>query len=153
MDDHDAPAADRLGHELSLRVVLFHDALARRLGLTATEHKLLDLIGMHEGTTPTALAKEAGLSNPAITKVVDRLVEAGYVRRERHPGDGRSVRLVRTGGFHAAMGAAYAGLSRRFDAGLADLDEDGRQAVLRWILLAIESLREETQLLDGGDGT
>lgn len=142
---------DRLGHELSLRVVLFHDALARRLGLTATEHKLLDLIGMDEGTTPGALARVAGLSNARVTKVVDRLVSAGYVRRETHPRDGRSTRLVRTGGYHAAMGAAYAGLSERFAVGLADFDEVEQRAVLRWLTLAIDSLREETRRLDAGD--
>ena len=70
---------------------------------------------MDEGITPSALAATAGLSNAAVTKVVDHLVALDYVRRENNPRDGRSTRLVRTGGFHAAMGEAYAGLSQRHE--------------------------------------
>lgn len=143
-----SPDPNRLGHELSLRVVLFHEALARRLDLTATEHKLLDLIGLDEGLSASELSRAAGLSNAAITKVVDRLVAAGYVERRTNPRDRRSIRLVRTGGFHAAMGEAYAGLSSRILAAVADFDEVEQAAVLRWIGLTIDALREETRLLE-----
>src|SRR5690606_11104545 len=85
----DRTAGDDLGFELSLAVVMFHEAIAQRLGVNNTEHKVLDLIARHEtGPTPGELAAATGLSNPAITKIVDRLVRAGLARRERSPGAG-----------------------------------------------------------------
>jgi len=144
----DRTAGDDLGFELSLAVVMFHEAIAQRLGVNNTEHKVLDLIARHEtGPTPGELAAATGLSNPAITKIVDRLVRAGLARRERNPDDGRSVRI--------ALGEGYRILTRPATAALADriwrLNEtftaDELAAVGRWLTGVIDSLRAETRAL------
>jgi DNA-binding MarR family transcriptional regulator len=73
----------------STAVVLFHHAVAERLGLGPTDHKCLDLLREREAMTGSELAVLTGLTTGAITGVVARLERAGYLRREPDPHDGR----------------------------------------------------------------
>jgi DNA-binding MarR family transcriptional regulator len=73
----------------STAAVLFHHAVAERLGLGPTDHKCLDLLREHGTMTGSELAALTGLTTGAITGVVARLESAGYLRREPDPHDGR----------------------------------------------------------------
>jgi DNA-binding MarR family transcriptional regulator len=48
------------------------------------------------GTRASVIAERAGLTRQAITMIVDELEEAGVVRREPDPEDGRAKRIVYT---------------------------------------------------------
>jgi DNA-binding MarR family transcriptional regulator len=71
--------------------------VAHTLGLNTTDHKCLDLIwqaeaiGMGDQLTPGKLAHVTQLTSGAITGILDRLEQAGYVRREHDPEDRRRV--------------------------------------------------------------
>lgn len=82
------------GRRLSLATILFHQAVADRLGLNPTDHKCIDLLASAGSTTPGELAEATGLTTGAITGVIDRLEAAGFVRREDDPNDRRRV-LIR----------------------------------------------------------
>jgi DNA-binding MarR family transcriptional regulator len=79
----------RLARQHSTAVVLFHHAVAERLGWGATDHKCLDLLRERGPMTGSELAAVTGLTSGAITGVVARLAESGYIRRQSDPGDGR----------------------------------------------------------------
>lgn len=81
----------RLGRELSYAVVRFHEALGQRLGLSAMDHKHLDLIDREGPLSAGRLAQLTGLSTGAVTHLVDRLAKAGCVRRVADAGDRRRV--------------------------------------------------------------
>src|SRR5438552_15579379 len=85
---------NRLHRDLATAVIAFHEAGARRLGMTAAERKCAGLIAEWGETTPTQLAEATGLTTGAITGIVDRLERAGYAKREPNPKDRRSV-LIR----------------------------------------------------------
>jgi DNA-binding MarR family transcriptional regulator len=77
---------------MSTRTVLFHAAIAERLGLNPSDHKCADLIWNETGpVTAGRLAELTGLSTGAITGVVDRLERAGFVSRVPDPDDRRRV--------------------------------------------------------------
>jgi DNA-binding MarR family transcriptional regulator len=99
MDGRMATDPDRLGEligrELSTAVVMFHEAVGKRLGLSGTERKLLDVLSRLGPSTAGELATHTGLTSGAITGVVDRLVKAGYAQREPNPRDRRSVIVTR----------------------------------------------------------
>ena len=80
------------GRRMGTRTVVFHAAVAERLGLNPSDHKCADLI-CHETGPITAgrLAEVTGLSTGAITGVVDRLERAGFVSRVPDPEDRRRV--------------------------------------------------------------
>lgn len=76
--------------------VLFHQAVAERLGLNATDHKCMDILTRCGLITAGQLAEITGLTTGAITGIIDRLEKAGLVRRERDPDDRRRVILQPT---------------------------------------------------------
>src|SRR5216683_4883419 len=79
----------RLARRHSTAVVLFHHAVAERLGLGPTDHKCLDLLRDRGAMSGCDLSAITGLTSGAITGVVARLERAGYLRREPDPHDGR----------------------------------------------------------------
>ena len=79
----------RLARRHSTAVVLFHHAVAERLGLGPTDHKCLDLLRERGAMAGSDLCAITGLTSGAITGVVARLERAGYLRREPNPRDGR----------------------------------------------------------------
>jgi predicted transcriptional regulator len=86
-----APSGDLMGRELSDAVIFFHEAVAAHLGMSAAEWKCLGLLERLGPSTAGRLAELSGFTTGAITGIVDRLERAGYVKREPHPEDRRSV--------------------------------------------------------------
>jgi DNA-binding MarR family transcriptional regulator len=84
----------RLVRRYSTAAVLFHHAVAERLGLGPTDHKCLDLLRERGAMTGSELAAITGLTTGAITGVVTRLEQAGYLRRQPDPHDGRKQILL-----------------------------------------------------------
>jgi predicted transcriptional regulator len=85
------PHGERMGRELSNAIVFFHEAVAAHLGMSVAEWKCLGLLREHGSSSASRLAELSGFTTGAITGIVDRLESAGYVRREPHPTDRRSV--------------------------------------------------------------
>jgi len=84
----------RLLRRHSTAAVLFHHAVAERLGLGPTDHKCLDVLREHGPMIGRELAAITGLTSGAITGVVAPLERAGYLRRERDPHDQRKQILT-----------------------------------------------------------
>lgn len=71
--------------------VLHTNAVAHRIGLSATEFEAMDIISRYQPITAGKLSEYCGLTTGAITGIVDRLERGGFVRRERDPADRRRV--------------------------------------------------------------
>ncbi|MBX9245655.1 MarR family transcriptional regulator [Actinotalea ferrariae] len=79
-----------------LRVSLTHTV--RRLRLERSSERITDgqyatlaALANRGPMTPTALAEDQHVQGPPMTRTVNALVEAGLVRRDAHPTDGRQV--------------------------------------------------------------
>ncbi len=83
----------QLERELSARTLMFHAAIADKVGLSATEHKVLDLLSRAGALTAGQLAELTGLDTGAITGLIDRLGKAGFVQREQDPSDRRKAMI------------------------------------------------------------
>ena len=70
---------------------LVGQAAADRVGINATDLNCLNILSFSGQLTAGQLARATGLTTASITGVVDRLEEAGYVRRERDARDRRRV--------------------------------------------------------------
>src|ERR671929_1333638 len=75
--------------EMSTETIMFHQAVGDVLGLHITDHKCLDLIYRFGAMPAGRLAELTGLTTGAVTGIIDRLEEAGYVRRANDPKDRR----------------------------------------------------------------
>jgi DNA-binding MarR family transcriptional regulator len=66
-------------------------ASAELIGINVTDLNCLNILALGGRMTAGDLARRTGLTTASITGVLDRLEEAGFVRRERDPGDRRRV--------------------------------------------------------------
>jgi DNA-binding MarR family transcriptional regulator len=82
-----------LGRELSDHNVFFHELVARRFGLNATDTRCLSFVARAGATEVTAgdLGRATGLTTGAITGILDRLERAEFVERIRDANDRRRV--------------------------------------------------------------
>ena len=82
-----------LGRELSAHTVFFHELVAQKLGLNATDTRCLDLVVRAADREITAgdLGRATGLTTGAITGILDRLEKAELVHRIRDANDRRRV--------------------------------------------------------------
>ena len=69
----------------------FFRAAAARTGKTVTDMQVLNILHTTGPTTAGNLAELTGLTTGATTGLLNRLEEAGLVRRERDPEDGRRI--------------------------------------------------------------
>ena len=99
----------------------FDERVAKKLKLSRTDMRCLDLIGRLGPLTAGRLAEEAGLTTGAVTFIVDRLEEAGMVTRRRDTEDRRRVWVEIVPSVHERL----AGLQR-------PIAEDMRQVAQRF---------------------
>ena len=93
---------------LGTAAVLHHHAVAERLALGPTDLTCLDLLRERGPMMGRDLAAVTGLTSGAVTGVVARLEQGGWLRREPDPHDQRAQRLsaapARTPDIEAALG-------------------------------------------------
>ncbi|MCD0444978.1 MarR family transcriptional regulator [Glycomyces sp. A-F 0318] len=94
-----ALSATRLLH--SATEALF-DAAAERYGINRNDLRCLEILEREGPLRPGRLAQASGLSPAAITKVLDRLEQAGYITRSGEETD-RRTRQVRTSDRHVRV--------------------------------------------------
>src|SRR5262245_9451920 len=87
------PIVELTGFRLSTATVLFHQAIAHRLGVNATDLKCYSILRQTGPITAGELAERTSLTTGAITGVIDRLERAELVRRARDPHDRRRIVL------------------------------------------------------------
>ncbi|HEY6792737.1 MAG TPA: MarR family transcriptional regulator [Trebonia sp.] len=68
-------------------------AAADHIGINVTDLNCLNILALRGRMTAGDLARATGLTTASITGVLDRLEEAGFVRREKDPGDRRRVMI------------------------------------------------------------
>jgi DNA-binding MarR family transcriptional regulator len=71
--------------------ILFSHQVAEQLKLGSSDAQFLTLLDVHGSLTPGQFAEMTGLKTGTVTGVLDRLENAGLVRRERDSGDRRKV--------------------------------------------------------------
>ncbi|MFF6779057.1 MarR family winged helix-turn-helix transcriptional regulator [Streptomyces sp. NPDC012637] len=116
-----AAAVDQELRTLVSRSVLFHQAVADRLGLSVLDLNCLGALVARGPMAAGQLAEENGVTTGAITGVIDRLEAAGHVRRDRDPKDRRRVLVTPMPNLEAkvfplfeSLGSSLAELCERF---------------------------------------
>lgn len=138
--------SNRLHRDLATAMVSFHEAVARRLGMTAAERKCAGLLAERGRMTPGELAQLTGLTTGAITGIVDRLVKAGFAARIANPADRRSVIVEarRADELMAMIKPIFASLTAAMNRLDADYSDAERALIQRHLADTIAILREET---------
>ncbi|HEX2072769.1 MAG TPA: MarR family transcriptional regulator [Geodermatophilus sp.] len=137
------------GREHSTAAVLFHAAVAEKLGLGATDTKTLDLLERQGPMSPGRLARLTGLAPASVTGVLDRLQRRGFIRRLRDPEDGRrqlvEIDRARIPPVEELFTDLLAGLDRLY----AGYTTEQLALILDWLTRTTEIQRAAAQRLSG----
>jgi DNA-binding MarR family transcriptional regulator len=96
------------------------DALAAaKLRISPSDLRCLDLVQASGGMTAGELASASGLTTGAVTAVIDRLEQAGYLRRVRDEADRRKVNVEVTPRHYEEAGKVWAPLMEDWQRTLA----------------------------------
>src|SRR2546421_3794654 len=82
--------------EYTSAVDAVNQIVAERMGINRTDHGVLEILSRRGPMAAGDLAKASHLTTGAVTAVLDRLEEAGYVRRVRDTEDRRRVLVEET---------------------------------------------------------
>jgi DNA-binding MarR family transcriptional regulator len=116
-------------------------ARARREGTPQVELAALEHLVLRGGVTPGELGHRLGLTSGGVTALTGRLVEAGYMRREHHPNDGRMRVLGVTEAGAEFLRAHLEPVVDAADAALSGLS-DGEAAHLADVLEQLASAKD-----------
>ncbi len=138
-----------VGNRLSTATVLFHSAVADRLGLNATDMKCYTILRQAGPLTAGDLAERTGLTTGAMTGVIDRLERAGLGRRVRDPHDRRCVivELVRNPEREREIDQLYEPLAEAITRLVRGYSPAERATILDFITRATAVLESETARL------
>jgi DNA-binding MarR family transcriptional regulator len=123
----------------------FFRAAAARLTLTVTDLQVMDILESTGPSTAGQLADLTGLTTGAITGMLNRLEEAGLVRRERDPNDGRRVIVRLESGkdeIHK-IGLIFDSLGKAWDELASDYDDQQIAFLLEFLKRSNAMSRKE----------
>ena len=124
---------------------LFSQRVAERLRLHPTDMQFLNLLDLLGPMTPGDLGQCSGLSSGGVTVVLDRLEDAGYIRRAKNPGDRRSVLVLLQPARQKRLNANYDSVQKQFETVLAAFSERELETVLRFFSAANETRPQPMQ--------
>jgi DNA-binding MarR family transcriptional regulator len=122
-------------------------AAAAYLGIHRTDLGLLDALQMSGRLSAGELAKRAALSPAAVTAALDRLEDAGYVRRVRDDQDRRRVLVEVTDRMQEDAREVYGPLAARSEELLGGCTDDQLRAMIGVLTRGAEMQRERAASL------
>ena len=138
-----------LERQFSDALILMHDAIAKKAGLSSSDHKYLGIL-IQEGTlTAGELAQKTGLTTGAITGLADRLEAKKLVRRELDKSDRRKIRIVPD--YQKAMellGGIFDGLQEKMTMLRSRFTKKELNTIERYLQLAVAVMQETTKSLN-----
>jgi DNA-binding MarR family transcriptional regulator len=132
---------------MARQMVRFYDAVADQLGLHVTDLACLGGLRDHGPASAGDLATELGLTTGAVTRMIDRLHRAGFVRRVRDPHDGRKVIVELTPQGESTVVGLFAGQAAHIAEAAADLTEPQLRRLFDYVRERSEVARKEADRL------
>jgi DNA-binding MarR family transcriptional regulator len=137
----------RLGREHSDATVVFHGAVAARLGVHPSDHKTMGLLQQHGPMTAGEITRRTGLAAASVTALVDRLEARGLARRVRDRADRRRTIVEPTDEGIAEIAPYFAGPRRSLGRLLDHYGDDELAVIADFLTRSTARLRDETALL------
>jgi DNA-binding MarR family transcriptional regulator len=124
------PIAQAL-ERLELAGAYHRAARARQIGVPQVELTALEHLEASDGLTPGELGHRLGLTSGGVTALAGRLLEAGYLTRERHPADGRMRVLTLSPAGAERLREHMAPVREPLDEGLDSLSDTDAELLTR----------------------
>lgn len=114
--------------------ILGNERVARAHGLLVTDLQTLHLLVLREDVrTPRQISRATGMPASTVTKLVDRLEIAGYLRRTADPTDRRKAVLELVPEKIASLRILYGKTDEEFDTLSATFSAEELETVIRYL--------------------
>lgn len=117
-----------------VHAILGNELVARQHGLRVTDLQTLHLMVLRDDVrTPRQISDTTGMPTSTVTKLLDRLEQAGYVRRAPDPTDRRKTRIKLVAETIAPLRTLYGNTDAEFDALSRQFTSDELSVVVRYL--------------------
>lgn len=130
----------------------FDEAACAMLGLGRSDLRALNLLE-HGPLGASDLAHRLSLTRPAVTALIDRLADAGYVARVAVPGDRRATAVELQPMTWTSFAQVYRPLGEQVWAATANLTGSDRQVVVDAMTSMIRAFQDVRARLVDADAT
>ncbi|MDQ0638890.1 DNA-binding MarR family transcriptional regulator [Pedobacter sp. W3I1] len=138
-----------LGRLNSDTTIQMHEAIARKAGLSGTDHKYLGYIIQKGTMTAGEMANLTGLSTGAVTGLVDRFEKKRLVKREFDPADRRKIIVVpNVPNIMALSGGVFDEIQTRMTALMENFNDEEVQIIEKYMTSCIEIMQDITSKLN-----
>jgi len=129
--------------------ILMHEAIARKAGLSGTDHKYLGLIIQKGEMTAGELSKMTGLTTGAVTGLIDRLEKKKLVKRQFDKDDRRKVIIVSNQqNAMKLLEPLFSDLQKKTTKLISSFSESEIQTIENYFTSAIKIMKETTEELN-----
>ncbi len=128
-------------------LILFHHAIAERIGVGPTDLQCLDLLRERGSMTGSELAAVTGLTTGAITGVVARLERARFLRRQKDRHDGRKQILSPLQKPKHTLHAVFEPIREEMGMRFANLDRRERALIVKFLEGSTDIVYRQAALL------
>jgi len=137
-------------HQLhSYTSLQMHEAVARKAGLSGTDHKYLGFLIEKGQMTAGELSNLTGLTTGAVTGLIDRFEKKNLVKRQFAKDDRRKVIIVpNTDVIMALFTPLYKEFRQKTDALIASFSGKEIKVIETFFLKAVEIMNETTDKLN-----
>jgi DNA-binding MarR family transcriptional regulator len=127
-------------HDVARLLRTIFDRRVKSLGLTRSQWWVLQHIFRNHGATQSELAEALEVEKATLGKLLDRLSEKGWIRREADAGDRRAKRIYLTEEVEPAMKAMRAAAAELRREAFAGLSGPEREHLIDCLLSVKENL-------------
>ena len=124
------------------------NAIAERLGVTSNELEVLGTLVARGPLSAGDLARRTGLTSGAVTRLIDRLVERGSVRRLADHADRRRVLVQITPSALKACEPFYQLIAKEGTALLEERTEKELEVILEYLRISYEFTKRHTERIE-----
>lgn len=131
--------------------IFMHEAIARKAGLSGSDHKYLGLILQHKELTAGQLSTLTGMTTGAVTGLIDRLEKKKLVKRQFTKDDRRKVIIVpNTENSMKLLQPLFRDLREKTEHLLHTFSEEEIRIIERYFSGAAGIMKETTEKLNNG---
>jgi len=112
-------------------------------GLSSAQWRLLVRAVREENATQARLADLLEIEPISVSRLIDRMEQAGWVKRCAHESDRRTNRIIPTEKSMAAYSTIKAVAADVFEMAMTGLDDDHRQTLVSALTIVVENLSSD----------
>jgi DNA-binding MarR family transcriptional regulator len=149
MDNEVIKQTRKLSQLYSYTSIQMHEAVARKAGLSGTDHKYLGFLIEKGQMTAGELSNLTGLTTGAVTGLIDRFEKKKLVKRQFAEDDRRKVIIEpNTKNIMALLEPLYKEFRNRTEKLIASFSNEEIKIIETYFLKAIEIMNETTNKLN-----